>query len=99
MALKFTVLRERKKVSFLRNPQSSSFLFPGRRAITSPVQRNPDPLIRQQVEWNVKQVGIVFVRLPIPGKYTLCISNNRNISYESTKDKLILQSLGEQHLT
>jgi hypothetical protein len=42
--------------------------------------------------------GIVFVRLPIPGKYTLRISNNRNISYESTKDKLILQSLGEQQL-
>ena len=58
-----SVLRERKKVSFLRNPQSSSFLFPGRRAVTSPIQRNPDPLIRQQVEWNVKQVGfILFLR-------------------------------------
>ena len=43
-------------MSVFRNPQPTSFLFPGRRAVTSPVQRNPDPLIRQQVEWNVKQV-------------------------------------------
>lgn len=35
--------------------QISSFLFPGRRTLNSAKTRALDPLIRQQIEWNVKQ--------------------------------------------
>ncbi|XP_059087881.1 uncharacterized protein LOC131884201 isoform X2 [Tigriopus californicus] len=35
--------------------QASSFVFPGRRIINSARTRKFDPLIRQQIEWNVKQ--------------------------------------------
>ena len=42
-----------------RSPQSqiSSFLFPGRRIVNSARSRKFDPLMRQQIEWNVKQVS------------------------------------------
>ena len=42
-----------------RSPQSqiSSFLFPGRRIVNSARSRKFDPLMRQQIEGNVKQVS------------------------------------------
>ena len=50
-----------QRESRTQRSQISSFMFPGRRIANSARMRQFDPLMRQQIEWNVKNVIIKLV--------------------------------------